>query len=152
MVDVIYDMISSYTLNTRHIASHSGMSKSDRDMDMTRNINLYHLSNVLWWGIYQYHTPPTFLPCTRPYYLVQSGSIIWPVLFYTPGTTGTWYLLYSTWYQYTTYRLLNLWYILAGVTRLPRWSAWYSSRNQDAVRRSCSLPTTVDSTRIQVVV
>ena len=57
-----------------YIPSHSDMSESDRDVDTTRKINLYHL--VMFWGgvvSISYLYPPGFHPIP--------GSIPYPFLF-----------------------------------------------------------------------
>lgn len=49
MADVTYNMIPQIFLT-----SHSHMSESDRDLDMTRKkVNIHHFVDVFWGEIYQ---------------------------------------------------------------------------------------------------
>ena len=71
------------------------MSKSDRDMDITRNINLYHF--VMFFGgvpgMYQFcHIPPRFLPYNQA--LVSTAERVTFVVTYL--VPGTWYKVFSS--------------------------------------------------------
>ena len=52
--------ITWYIIYLAYITSHSDMSKSNRDMNMTRNINLYHLVMFLGEYISISYTPQVF--------------------------------------------------------------------------------------------